>query len=88
MSHAFNPYSTPEPVRPLIKARWTAMKTRIIGRVTITTEAKMTFCGVTSPWPVVPDEGQRLGQDLEGPPSAATRGQRYMFQAVSTEMAK
>ena len=46
---ALNPYSTPEPVRPLMKALWTAINTRIIGSVTMTTEAKITFCGVISP---------------------------------------
>ncbi len=47
-------HSTPEPLSPRIKALCTAMNTRIIGSVTITTEAKITFCGVTSPWFVVP----------------------------------
>ena len=40
-------HSTPEPVRPRTNAGCTARNVMSIGSVTMTTDAKITFCGVT-----------------------------------------
>src|ERR1700733_12557535 len=83
-------YSTPEPERPLTKAGCTTRNAMSIGNVVMIVAAKATFSVIVLPYPARPPEARGARDSVSTSTDgllATTRGHRYMFQAVRTDMA-